>query len=117
MFYYLKLYFRDPWVAIPLVGSVVLQALNWWYILTRIHPQTEQIFLHYNIIFGVDLIGNWWKIFYLPGFGTLILFINYTMSFWSYGRDKVLAHVLSVSTFIFEVFLAVAVVMIVGLNI
>ena len=79
VFYNPKLYLRDYWVGPVFLGSVLAQIVMWWYLLVNIHPTVEQIFLHYNSVFGIDLIGNWWQIFYLPAGGLLILVINFSM--------------------------------------
>ncbi|OGH68621.1 MAG: hypothetical protein A2754_01885 [Candidatus Magasanikbacteria bacterium RIFCSPHIGHO2_01_FULL_47_8] len=117
MFYSPKLYLRDWWVAVPLVVSAALQVVMWWYITSKISPTNEQIFLHYNIMFGIDLVGEWWKIFFAPIAGVAVLLINYFLSFSLYGSNKFLARLLSVFTICFQALLLVGVVIIVRLNI
>lgn len=117
MFYSPKLFLRDWWINIPLLISLGLQLFMWWYLLSHFHSGTEQIFLHYNIIFGVDLVGNWWQIFYLPAGGLLALLVNYFFSWYSYGTDRLLARFLSVWTALATFFLVIAVWLISGLNI
>ena len=53
-------------MLIPLSFSGLLQVWDWWYVVSNIHSSSGQIFLHYTSLFGVDLVGEWWKIFYLP---------------------------------------------------
>jgi hypothetical protein len=89
----------------------------WWYVLSYIHPTEAQIFLHYNIIFGVDLAGSWQKMYVLPGVGTLIVLCNYMVAFFFYRHDKTLARILSVLTLPVGIFLAYSIFLIVGLNI
>lgn len=117
MFYSPKLFFRDWWINLPLLFSLGLQIFMWWYLLSNFNSSSEQIFLHYNIIFGVDLVGEWWQIFYLPGYGLLALLVNYIFSFLSYGSDRLLARFLSVWTVLATIFLTIAVWFISGLNI
>lgn len=112
-----KLYLRDWWIAAPLGAIAAIQGLMWWYVFSHIHPAAEQIFLHYNVIFGVDLVGDWWRIFYLPAGGAIIFLANYPLSFLFYRGDRFLARLLAVATAAGEAFLLLAVVLIVGLNI
>lgn len=117
MFYSPRLYFRDWRINVPLAGSVILQAIMWWYVAARISPTSEQIFLHYNIIFGIDLVGEWWKMFYLPASGAGILLVNYLLSYFLYGSDRLLARLISFLTVFIEILLLVGIVLIVRLNI
>ena len=117
MFYSPKLFFRDPWILWPIIGSILSQLLIWWYILANIRPTTEQLFLHYNVVFGVDLIGEWWKIYYLPLAGFLVILVNYLLGLHFYRHDKLLSRLLSFFTVFFHVFLLIAIVLIVDKNI
>lgn len=117
MFYPPKLYVRDWWILTPLIATAIVQIFMWCYILSNISADAQQIFLHYNIIFGVDLIGDWWKILYLPGAGIGVLLINYSLSFLLYSSEKALSRLLALMTAVFHVLLMVAIVVIVGINI
>lgn len=117
MFYSPKLYFKDKWVFLPLIFIVLAQALMWWYLLKNIRPGVEQIFLHYNVVFGVDLLGAWWNSYLLPAGGVLIFMVNYFLSFLFYNFDRVLSRFLTLLTAPLQVFLLIAVFYIVGLNI
>jgi hypothetical protein len=116
MFYLLKVFFRDLWVAVPLGVSVLVQGFMWTYIIWSIHPAGEQFFLHYNIIFGVDLVGEWWKIMYLPLGGLLILAVNYIFAVLVYNSDRIIARMLTSFAGVFGLFLAWAVYLIVNIN-
>ncbi len=117
MFYSPKLYLRDPWVSLPLLASLALQAAMWWYIVSKIPRTGEQIFLHYNIMFGIDLVGEWWKILFAPISGAAVLIINYLLSFTLYSANRFLARLLAVFTTCFETLLLIGAVLIVRLNI
>ncbi|MDO8499627.1 MAG: hypothetical protein Q7S66_03130 [bacterium] len=116
MFYSPKLYLRDRWIFASLLLAVVSQGFSWWYIFYNIKPSPEQFFLHYNIIFGVDLAGEWWKLLYLPIAGLVVIIVNFSLSFYFYERERLLARLLSLAAALFHIFLVVATVLIVGLN-
>ncbi len=117
MFYSLKLYFRDPWVSAPLLGSILIQIFLWWYLIANIHPEAGQIFLHYNIIFGVDLVGSWWKIYLIPLAGVAVALLNYFFSLMFYSVDKFLARLMSGWVLFFHLFLLIGIILLVRLNI
>lgn len=117
MFYSPKLYFRDLWVSAPLLGAILVQISAWWYLISNIRSDAGQIFLHYNIIFGVDLVGDWWRIYYLPLAGILVILLNYFFSFMLYSADKFLARLLCAWVLFFHLFLMIGAILLVRLNI
>lgn len=116
MFYSPKLFFRDVWVWVPLMLVIMIQSFLWWSMLTSIRRDTDTIFLHYNIIFGVDLVGKWWRIFYLPLMGIGVLMINYFLAAAVYLFDKFLARFLTFWVLFFHLFLTVGIFLLVRLN-
>lgn len=116
MFYLLKIFIKDLIILIPLIISFVVQCFVWIYIFLNIGSDRDQLFLHYNIIFGVDLVGSWWKILALPFGGLLIILINFTLSFFSYSNSKIIARMLTIFTAIFQIFLAWAVILVIYIN-
>lgn len=111
-----KLFLCDHWVFGPLIVAIVVQAAIWRQLILYIHPTTERIFLHYNIIFGIDLVGEWWHAYFIPGVGWLILMVNLIIAWLVYGRDKLLARVLILFLVILQVGLLLAAYSLVGLN-
>ncbi|MFH1790311.1 MAG: hypothetical protein ABH832_04575 [bacterium] len=117
MFYYIRLYLRDLWILIPLILVAVCQLLAWYFVGSNIKPSMEQVFLHYNIVFGVDLVGVWWRIYLLPFGGLFVILLNYAISYYIYKSEKFLARLLAFWALFFNVFLTIAVYLIVRLNI
>ncbi|HSR89197.1 MAG TPA: hypothetical protein VLK22_02225 [Candidatus Udaeobacter sp.] len=93
------------------------QIFLWWYLFSNIHSSAGQIFLHYNIIFGTDLVGEWWKIYLVPlvGIGTILL--NYLVSSFFYSVDKFLARLICFWALLFHLFLTIGLVLLIRLNI
>ena len=84
-----------------------------WYF---VKPQTEPYLLHYNIFLGIDLIGDWWKMFFLPGLGLVILLINFILSFFLLVKEKILTFYLTTVSSAAQVFLILALIFIILLN-
>lgn len=115
--YSIKLYFRNKANIIFLSLSLLANIFVWLWLWLEIEPQTEPIFLHYNILFGVDYIDAWQKVFYLPAMGLLILLVNAFLGWWLFNRDKFMAQLLNAGSFICQIFLVVAAVLLVFLNV
>lgn len=117
VFYPIKLYFRNPGVSVMLGISLALNLGSWVWLLWQIGPREELIFLHYNILFGVDLIGPWYQILYIPIFGLGILLVNALLGWILFNRDKFAAHLLLAGSVICQVFLLIGSAILVFLNV
>ncbi|MFA6424373.1 MAG: hypothetical protein WCV83_03640 [Candidatus Magasanikbacteria bacterium] len=117
MFSYTKVYFKDRWVLVPALFLALFQLFMWVYAAMYVRATSDQIFLHYNVVFGVDLIGEWWKILVVPFGGLLIFLLNFSLSWYCYSTDKILARFLTFIAALLNLSLAVAFYLVVGLNI
>lgn len=115
--YPIKLYLKDKPNLIMLSLSLLINILSWLWLVFQIKPQQEEIFLHYNILFGVDYIGSWWKVFYLPIFGLLILLTNTLVGWFLFGKDKFVAQILNAVNLFCQIFIFVAAALLVFLNV
>jgi len=97
--------------------SLFLNLATWIWLLWQIGPTPEPIFLHYNILFGVDLVGPWWKVLYLPITGIIILLVNGTLGWLLFGRDKFIAQFLNAVTVLCQIFLFITAALLVFLNV
>lgn len=74
----------------------------WLFIYFRGRGTTGSVPLHYNVIFGVDVIGPWQRLFEKSLLGLIIIVLNYVLAllFWQ-KREKLLSYfLLSVSLFV-----------------
>jgi hypothetical protein len=101
-FSYTKIYLG---VIIFLQISVWLQTLAVWRRLTG-----DSAILHYNIDFGVDLIGSPQDIFYYPVFGLAVAIINVSLAAFIARRHdpRLVIHFLLLAAVAFAVFLNLA---------
>lgn len=100
----------------PVAASLLIQAFLWLFLFINIPQGEGQIFLHYNIVIGVDKVGNWWRIFYLPAIGVMVLLVNVIFGLFVYRADKFLARVLTGWVLLFHIFLLAGIIFLVRLN-
>lgn len=117
MLYPIKLYFKHWPNLIMLSLSLILNLANWFWLLWKIKPQADPIFLHYNILFGVDYVGEWWRVLFLPLAGLLIFLINGLIAWIMFSKDKFAAELLNFVSLVCEIFLLVAGALLVFLNV
>jgi len=89
-----EFFWRDKYNIFFLILAVLINLSSWIYLYIKIKPQTEPIYLHYNIYFGVDLIGQWYQIFFFPLTGLLVCLINTIISYIIYKREKIVSYII-----------------------
>ena len=73
--------------------------------------------LHYNIHSGVDLFGQWWRIFMAPGLGFLVIIINTVLALFFWRKDRMLSYFFLAFMMFSQILIAIAMIFIVLLNI
>lgn len=116
MLYSAKLYLHDRFILVPFVISFVLLLVTWGFTISRIHPVVEQLFLHYNVVFGIDLIGEWWRLYFAPLLGTAFLIVSLGLGWFIYGHHRMLVRILVAFLILVEAGILVGQFLMVGLN-
>lgn len=115
--YPIKLYIRHV-PNLTMIGlSLLLNIASWVWLVWNIGKQDQQIFLHYNVLFGVDLIGNWNKMFNLPISGLFILILNATIGWLFFRNDKFISHIFNAIGLITQIIIFIASSLLVFLNV
>ncbi len=115
--YPLKLYLRKLPVAIMVSIGVILNLFSWLWLALQIPMDMEQVFLHYNILFGVDQIGEPKDMYIAPLIGLAILGINVILGWLLYRKDWFFSYIMLLLTIVVNVAVAVMSILVVFLNI
>ena len=93
-------FFKNTIVHWVLIASLFLNIICWAILLFFVSPVDFPIILHYNVYFGVDIIGDWWQIYTLPLIGTVIFVINTVLGyvFFRHG-ERIISYMLLLATF------------------
>lgn len=113
---------EDLWVKINLIASIIINVTLWGALYSKLHSfsyvsESGQIALHYNIYFGIDSIGPWYKVFILPTLGLFIIIFNNLLGYAFYLQEKILSYFLIFSQTILQIILFIAGIFIILLNI
>lgn len=99
--------------------AVLLQAADWWQaIFIFKHLSGELLVLHYNIDFGIDLIGEPRRIFLYPLFGLGIFALNWIIAAALRRRQyfRLFAQLLLTAALLFSLFVSLALMFIYLIN-
>ncbi|PIY97283.1 MAG: hypothetical protein COY66_00090 [Candidatus Kerfeldbacteria bacterium CG_4_10_14_0_8_um_filter_42_10] len=113
--------FREPlrskFFSLNLLFSIFLNIGIWGLIYFFIIPNSEPVSLHYNIYFGIDLIGEWYKVYFISLSGLIIILVNYLVSAIIYSEKKVLSYLIIGFTALIQMLLALAAILVILINI
>ncbi len=115
--YPLKLYLRKRQNSILLGIEGLLNIASWIWLASNIRPHLGQVFLHYNVLFGVDLVGPWYSVFMLPLAGLFILLCNAVLGWMLYKQDPFASYLLNGIGVIVNTLLLVSAALLVFLNV
>jgi NADH:ubiquinone oxidoreductase subunit 6 (subunit J) len=79
------------YVRIYLIIILGLNSLNWFfvYVININIAEQDSVILHYNVDFGIDLIGNVRQIYIIPSIGLVIVLFNLILLFFAYRKNIV----------------------------
>ena len=98
------------------VLSLLLNISLWFYFFQNKIESDYPIILHYNMIFGVDCLGNYEKIYLISFVGLILLLFNSILGYILYNKEKLASYFLVFSTFVVQIFLIVAGYLIIRIN-
>ncbi len=116
-FYPAKLYLKHLPILVLLLSGLFLNLVIWAWLLWNIRPQPDPVFLHYTILFGVDLTGPWYKVLVIPLSGLITLLINTVVGWVFFNVDRFISYLCISVGILAHIFLLVAAWLLVYLNV
>ncbi|MCX6763280.1 MAG: hypothetical protein NTZ97_00890 [Candidatus Moranbacteria bacterium] len=94
------------WLA---VISVAANLTNWALIWIFIRPVDFPIILHYNVYFGVDMIGHWKQTYSLPAIGLFLILVNFFLAMHFYrSKNRIASYLIMMAALMVQLCLIVA---------
>ena len=106
--WYQKIFVSSKLLLLVTIAGLLLNIGNWFIIYLFIKPSDLPIILHYNIYFGPDLIGEWYRAFLLPASGSAILLSNIFFSFFTKKSSDFFNYFLLISAGVMQIILLLA---------
>ena len=111
-----RLYFKDKWILVNLISAILLCLITAVAIILYL-PRQDNVILHYNIYFGIDLLGNWYEALFIPIASFFIVIINGVVGIFIWRRDRVISYLLGIGSFFIAVIAVTATGLLLYLNI
>ena len=100
-------FLAEKFLVVTTVLAVFMNAALWMYLSFTITPQSSATPLHYNIYFGIDLLGPWWWIYFLPAAGLGITLVNCAASVLLCRRERFAAYFLTLASALVQLLLSI----------
>lgn len=92
--------------------AALLNAASWIVIYWLVPPTGDPVILHYNIFIGIDLIGDWSQLLWMPISGVVYLVVNTALAWLVRKRESVLSAILLISSIILQAIILTATILI-----
>jgi len=97
--------------------NIFANIINWVILAIFIHPIDKNIILHYNVYFGVDIMGNWKQVFIMPSIGLILFLINGFLAAYFYkNKERIAGYILLITSFMAQLSLMVASISVIIIN-
>lgn len=113
---FLRPYWKDHVITIIIFFSIILNLFMWIYLIENKIDGSYPIILHYNLVFGVDYLGSYAKVYLIPLTGLVIFIFNTLLGYHVYSREKLASYFLQFNALIIQSFLLFAGYLIIKLN-
>ena len=111
-----KSFVSDRLIFFSIGISVLINIIQWLMIYIKISPSNANILLHYNIIYGTDLVDKGLYAYMIPGIALLFLLVNIGVAFFFYQKEKLSSYFLSMANIPVQLIFFVASVVIILAN-
>src|SRR3989344_4026621 len=93
-----KSFFSDRLNVIAYGVSVFINIIHWLVLFIKIKPGSESILLHYNVVYGADLVEQARFIYLIPLAALVFLVINLILSNYYFDKEKTASVFLNFAT-------------------
>lgn len=109
-------FLSDKIIRLSFLFAVLANTALWLLLVSRSTTFADSIPLHYNIYFGIDLIGPWYQFFFVPAVGLAIIVVNFLFGLFTVNYEKILGHFLSVTAAAVQIVFLAAIIAILIIN-
>lgn len=104
-----KSFIKNPILFSLALMSILVSAIIFSLLYLFIGTSGDSIILHYNVYFGVDLVGSWREVYLVPLVGFLFFVVNFVLAhYFFYKKERILSHLLMLTALMIQLGMAVA---------
>lgn len=102
-------FFQSHIVVWLIILSLVANLVDWVVLKIFVKPVDFSLILHYNVYFGVDVMGGYREVFVLPVIGLGLFLINFWLALYFYRqKERIASYLLLMAALMIQLSLLVA---------
>lgn len=109
-------FWTDPVIFFALALAVLANAGLWAALYFTVIPTDAPIILHYNIYFGVDAIGDWRSLYFMPTLAAALLGLNAVLSRFFYYKERLVSYLFAGTALILQLLMGAGVISAILIN-
>jgi hypothetical protein len=110
-------FFKSQIAVWLLILSLVSNLTNWLILKIFVRPIDLPIILHYNVYFGVDMMGDYKEAYLFPLIGIVLLIINFFLSLYLYEKkERIASYLLLIAALMIQLAFIISSVSVVIIN-
>jgi hypothetical protein len=109
-------FWTDPVIFFSIILAILVNIGLWIALFRTVVPTEAPIILHFNIRFGVDIIGNWRNLFFMPALAAGMLFLNLLLSRFFYYKERLVSYLFACTALALQLLMAVGVISLILIN-
>ncbi len=108
--------FKDRLIFVSILSAAIFNIILWLVVSGKFGWSLEKIPLHFNVVYGIDLLGSARQLYVLPLIGAVLFGLNIWLSAIIYSREKLYVYFLVFASLFIQIVLFVALVLIIAVN-
>lgn len=105
----IKEFFKNKLLLALFISSLLINIFNFLFLFYFVKELNNLIILHYNVYLGVDLMGEGNQVLLIPAVGLFFIIVNLILAIYFFSKkERMLSHILSLTTFIAQLGISVA---------
>lgn len=112
----LRIFFHDRLFLISFGAGLLVNIILWAILFGKFQFSHEAIPLHFNPVYGIDLVGRSTLVYELPATGFVILLVNLFLGRWIYPSNIFFSYLLTMAAASIQILLLVAVLALTAIN-
>lgn len=110
------IWLQDKILLVFFLVSFFLNLAFYLFLVALARPTSEPVVLHYTVYFGFDLIGEWYRFYFMPTVGTFLFLVNFFVTLKFYQPERMAGYLLSSLTLVVEFLLLIGGILVLLIN-
>ncbi len=94
--------FRDRLILVSFGVSLAVNIILWIMVAGKFGWSSEPVPLHFNVVYGIDLVGSSRNLYQIPAAGLVIFLVNFWLARAVFSKEKLLVYFLGFGTLVIQ---------------